>query len=199
MKVPTGTAQSELEVKRSRFLSYACPVYDPDEVKSALEHLRREHPQASHLVYAFITGDNGTVMGMSDDHEPKNTAGRPALEVLKGSGITNVLVMIIRYFGGTKLGTGGLVKAYTEATQQVLTLLPTEESIPRVHFRLILPYNLYQQAQGILSDCDADELKEEFATEITISGRIPQERFSQASDLISDLSSGSRSLILCDF
>ena len=132
MRVPTATKQAELVIKRSRFIAYAYPIQSSDEVKPLVKELWREHSQATHIVQAFVLGARGDEFGMSDNHEPKNTAGRPALEVLKGSELTNILVLIVRYFGGTKLGTGGLVKAYTEAVQAVIAELPSERLVDHV-------------------------------------------------------------------
>lgn len=194
MRVPTQTSQAEFEVKRSRFLSYAIPISDTDEVKPAVERLRKEHPQASHVVHAFIIGESADQFGMSDDHEPKNTAGRPVLEVLKGSGLTNILVMVVRYFGGTKLGTGGLVKAYTTSAQLALEHLPSEQIIRRYDIRVVCGYDLFQPVHTILLEHRADRLDSQFLTEVTITGRIPVQEYEEARTAIRDASSGEREL-----
>ena len=112
MKIPTARAEAEIEVKKSRFIAIAIPANSLEDVKKAVQQVRSEHPDATHVVHAAVIGKAGTIYSSSDDKEPKNTAGRPALEVVKGSGITDIAVCIVRYFGGTLLGTGGLVKAY---------------------------------------------------------------------------------------
>ena len=99
--------------KKSRFISLLYPVPDDHEVKKILKELRKEHPDSRHVVWSYVLGDAGTLYGLSDDGEPHGTAGRPVLEVLKGSGLTFAALFVIRYFGGIKLGTGGLVSAYT--------------------------------------------------------------------------------------
>ena len=103
-------------------------------ISSKVKQIRDEHPNATHVVHAAVIGPKGDLYSMSDDREPKNTAGRPALEVLKGSGVTNILVCIVRYFGGTLLGTGGLVKAYGDSTKEVLGVIKTEPLIAKVSF-----------------------------------------------------------------
>ncbi len=190
MRIPTTEEQAEIEIKRSKFISYSYPITSADEVRPLVKRLWSLHPNASHVVHAFILGKHGDHFGMSDDHEPKNTAGRPALEVLKGSGLTNILVLIVRYFGGTKLGTGGLVKAYTQSTQMVIADIPSEELIERTRFYLEVPYDLYTPIHTILLEHAADTLEEQFATEIKIEGRVPQDRFDSTKELILERSAG---------
>ena len=140
--VPLESRTLELFVKRSRFIAKAEKVSSPEEVKPLVRRRREEHPGCSHVVWAFVTGPpKSRTMGLSDDGEPKGTAGRPVLEVLKGSGITDTLVTVVRFFGGTKLGTGGLVRAYSDAARGVLENIPTEELIPgpATSCRLSLP------------------------------------------------------------
>ncbi len=198
MRIPTETRECEIEIKRSKFITYTFPVETTEDVKRHLKETWGLHPQASHVVQAYILGDHGDIFGMSDDHEPKNTAGRPALEVLKGSGLTRVLVLIVRYFGGTKLGTGGLVKAYTLAAQEGIARIASEELVDRSRFSLEIPYELYTPAQSILADCEADALEEDFGTVITIRGRIPASRFGEANAAVTDRSAGKCSLTLLE-
>src|SRR6056297_2586324 len=128
MKQPAGAARFELEVKRSRFIAEIQSCTDRRTAERHIDQQRANHPHAAHVVYAFSLGErNSQQFGMSDDGEPKGTAGRPALEVLKGSGVTDCVLTIVRYFGGTKLGTGGLVHAYGDAAKGVFSVLPTKE------------------------------------------------------------------------
>ena len=128
MKVLKEEKQAELVVKKSRFISIARICSSPADVKRIVDETRARFPDATHVVHAAVMGSQ---FSFSDDHEPRNTAGRPALEVLKGSGITNIIVLIIRYFGGTLLGTGGLVKAYGDSTKLVLDGIKTDELIEK--------------------------------------------------------------------
>ena len=136
----------------------------------------------------------GSQFSFSDDHEPKNTAGRPALEVLKGSGITNIIVLIIRYFGGTLLGTGGLVKAYGDSTKLVLDGIKTEELVEKTSFALTIGYEMYESTKRLLASVAADSIKEDFGTEISITGTIPVSNKDALASQISDLSNGKRSV-----
>ena len=167
MKVLKEERRTELIVKKSRFISIARTCNDPSEVKRIVDETRAQYPDATHVVHAAVMGNQ---FSFSDDHEPKNTAGRPALEVLKGSGITNLIVLIIRYFGGTLLGTGGLVKAYGDSTKLVLDGIETEELVEKTPFSLTIGYEMYENTKRILAAVNADSVREDFGTEITISG-----------------------------
>lgn len=190
MKVLLETAKSEIEVKKSRFISIAIPTRTLDEVKAAVSETRREYPDATHVVHSAVVGDSGTMFSSSDDKEPKNTAGRPSLEVLKGSGITNITVCTIRYFGGTLLGTGGLVKAYGDSTKEVLKIVRTEELIEMIDFALLLPYELYNRVKRLLDESGATSLNESFETGIRITGQIPLENKELFNSGILDIGQG---------
>ena len=119
MKFTTTSATNTHEVKQSKFIAYLMPYTD---YKSTLEQLKEEHPKARHFVtaYRYLNEYNQVVEHSSDDGEPKGTSGKPSLMVLQGQEIINSAVIIVRYFGGTKLGTGGLVRAYSDAVNLVL-------------------------------------------------------------------------------
>lgn len=113
-------ASAEIEEKKSRFIGVILPVRTEEEVTRHLEELRKEHYKARHLCFAYILGEQGKNKRASDDGEPSGTAGRPILSVLEGYELTNTLLVVIRYFGGILLGTGGLVRAYTEAAREAV-------------------------------------------------------------------------------
>ena len=173
MKRLLETATTEIEIKKSRFISIAYPVESLEEVKEKVILTRSLHPNATHVVHSAVVGKSGTLFSSSDDREPKNTAGRPSLEVLKGSGITNICVCTVRYFGGTLLGTGGLVKAYGDSTKEVLKIVKTEELIDRESFTAVMQYNHYTLAKRLLDETTATDITEDFGVGITIKGKIP--------------------------
>ena len=191
MKVLKEEKQAELVVKKSRFISIARMCSSPADVKRIVDETRTQYPDATHVVHAAVMGNQ---FSFSDDHEPKNTAGRPALEVLKGSGITNIIVLIIRYFGGTLLGTGGLVKAYGDSTKLVLDGIKTEELVEKSSFSLTIGYEMYENTKRLLASVAADSIKEDFGTEIVITGTIPVSNKDTLASQISDLSNGKRSV-----
>ena len=173
MKRLLETATTEIEIKKSRFISIAYPVESLEEVKEKVILTRSLHPNATHVVHSAVVGKSGTLFSSSDDREPKNTAGRPSLEVLKGSGITNICVCTVRYFGGTLLGTGGLVKAYGDSTKEVLKIVKTEELIERESFTAVMQYDHYTLAKRLLDETTATDITEDFGVGITIKGKIP--------------------------
>ncbi|BFM06609.1 YigZ family protein [Halioxenophilus aromaticivorans] len=119
--VPAQPCSAELEIKRSRFIAYLQPASDRSQALAALQTVREQHPQARHVCWAYIAGSpTTTVRSMSDDGEPSGTAGRPMLAVLEHSGLGEVIVAVVRYFGGIKLGMGGLQRAYSDAVSLVL-------------------------------------------------------------------------------
>ena len=173
MKRLLETATTEIEIKKSRFISIAYPVESLEEVKEKVILTRSLHPNATHVVHSAVVGKSGTLFSSSDDREPKNTAGRPSLEVLKGSGITNICVCTVRYFGGTLLGTGGLVKAYGDSIKEVLKIVKTEELIERESFTAVMQYDHYTLAKRLLDGTTATDITEDFGVGITIKGKIP--------------------------
>jgi len=121
--VPAGYLERETEVKKSRFIARVAPVGSRDEVKTWLEQAQQDHPDARHICWAYQIGRPGAAAeaAMNDDGEPSGTAGKPILSVIQHKDMGDVLVMVIRYFGGIKLGAGGLVRAYAGAAESVLS------------------------------------------------------------------------------
>ena len=195
MLIPKGKSLETIEIKKSRFISIGMYVSSAEEAREIVKATRKEYSDSSHVVHAFLSGTSADIFGFSDDREPSGTAGRPVLEVVKGSGITNIIVLVVRYFGGTKLGTGGLVKAYTEAAQKVIESLPVEELVFRVCFKLDFTYDLYDQILKILKRHSAEFKEPVFDTEIHISGKLPEEEFGSVSEEIRDVSAGKIRLI----
>ena len=187
MRILKEEKQVELIVKKSRFVAVAKICNNISEVKTITEEIRSLHPGANHVVHAAVVGNQ---FSFSDDHEPKNTAGRPAFEVLKGSGITNIIILIVRYFGGTLLGTGGLVKAYGDSAKLVLENIETEELVEKSSFSFSIPYDLYESTNHILTELQSSEIKEDFGTVIEISGKLPKDNKESLVQKIMNLSNG---------
>src|SRR5690349_10933381 len=150
--VPAGHARVEIRVVNSRFIASAGPAATVEAARAFIAAVRAEMPDASHHVHAYIVGHGATTtLGMSDDGEPSGTAGRPVMAVLRGSGLGDVVLVVTRYFGGTLLGIGGLVRAYGDAAKAVLAALPREEKVERRAVVLTLPYAAYEPARRILT------------------------------------------------
>ncbi|MDA3957430.1 YigZ family protein [Oceanispirochaeta sp.] len=194
--IPAGMAENEFTLKKSKFISLVYPVLDDLEVKSHLKRLRQEHPGSSHVVWSYVLGDAGTLYGLSDDGEPHGTAGRPVLEVLKGSGLTFITLFVIRYFGGTKLGTGGLVSAYTRAAQEVLSLVETREKMEYSRVALVCSYSQFEGIKSILEQAAIQDLQEEFTDLVHLKGEVPDKYREACQKEIQDYSSGQVNLIV---
>ncbi len=120
MKSIIKTVNSEIIINKSKFINYLIPVTTAEEVKDKLSDLRKKYKDANHHCYAYVIGKNQEIQKYSDDGEPSKTAGMPMIEVLKKQGLTNILTVSIRYFGGIKLGAGGLVRAYTKSVSEAI-------------------------------------------------------------------------------
>lgn len=173
LRTPTNTVEKELIFKKSRFITIATKVKNYEELKELINNTKKEHPNANHVVHAAIMGNQGTIFSFSDDREPKNTAGKPAFEVLKGSNLTNIAILIIRYFGGTLLGTGGLVKAYGESAKNILLDIESEELIRKSSFELKTAYERYEKEKLLLNKYPTEIIEEKFETSVTIKGILP--------------------------
>ena len=154
--------KAELMFKNSRFVAEATPVNSPDEARALWKYRKDTYDNGGHIVYAFAVGSSGGIMGCSDDGEPSGTAGRPALEVVKNCGITNLIVTIARWYGGIKLGTGGLVKAYTEAAQLALENAPVRELQFMSHINFALSYPLLESARKRLDELNFECFSEKY-------------------------------------
>lgn len=167
--IPAGESRVELQVKNSRFIGRAAYTPTIEAAKAFIERIKGEEPHHSHAVYAFAVGHGTSVThGMSDAGEPSGTAGRPALAVVKGSGLGDLTIVIIRHFGGTKLGTGGLVKAYTETAQLALAELPVTEKVERHTVNLTVPYHFYEPCLRLVAEYEGQVESETFAAEVTL-------------------------------
>ncbi|MBR0486325.1 MAG: YigZ family protein [Treponema sp.] len=172
MFVPAAPASAELIIKGSRFLSEVFIIQNQAEVRTIIKEQKNKYSDATHVCHAFISGKNAEVMGMSDDGEPGGTAGRPMLDVLKGRSVTNILVTVTRWFGGTLLGTGGLVHAYGDSVKQVLDKLELVELIDKSSFSFKCDYAQYQVLKKLMQNYKLYDVTEDFGSVITISGQI---------------------------
>ncbi|HSK67570.1 MAG TPA: YigZ family protein [Anaerolineales bacterium] len=189
--VPLHEIRREHVVVNSRFIATLGPVANAEEARAFLARIRREFADASHNVPAYILGGGNTVTEyFSDDGEPSGTAGRPALTVLRGSGLGDVAVVVTRYFGGTLLGTGGLVRAYTESTQMVVNAVGRGRRVP-VHVAMAaIPYNLLERVRLVVKRNHGEVLGEDFAADITMTLQFPVESFDTFQQELRELSSG---------
>lgn len=189
--VPLNEIRREHIVVNSRFIATLGPVSGTDEARTFIARIKQEFAEASHNVSAYIIGGGNTVTEyFSDDGEPSGTAGRPALTVLRGSGLGNVALVVTRYFGGTLLGTGGLVKAYTESTQLVVNAVGRGRRVP-VHVAMAaIPYNLLERVRLMVTRNQGEVLGEDYAADITMTLQFPVESFDGFQNELRELSAG---------
>lgn len=158
----------------SRFIAQLAPTAGVAEARAFIAAQRAAMPDASHHVYAYVIGHGAsTTLGMSDDGEPPGTAGRPTLAVLQGSGLGDATLVVTRYFGGTLLGTGGLVHAYGDAAKAVLAIARRAEKIERRTLELLLPYAAYEQARRLVAAHSGSLLEETFAADVMLRVYLP--------------------------
>lgn len=190
--IPAGDLFIEEEIKHSRFISYLFHCTSELDLKRTLADLKLQYPGASHYCYAFVAGaPSDTVnIGASDDGEPSGSAGRPMLAALQGRNIGEVAAVVIRYFGGTKLGVGGLVRAYSLGLKKGLPLLATELKQVRYRGQLLCGYHQLKDVEHVFSRCDVVINDKIFTDNIDIEFAIPRRFQSILNQELATLSQG---------
>lgn len=187
------TGYSEVVEKKSRFLGEAWPVSSVEETEEILNSIRKKYYDARHHVFAYRIGENA-VEKASDDGEPSRTAGFPILSILKNENITNVMVVVTRYFGGTLLGTGGLVRAYSLAAQQAVADAGILMKEPFARYRIPLDYTMLGKVQYMLNEHEWPILDTEYADKVVLKVMIPEERCAAFEKEFTDLVNGTVTL-----
>jgi uncharacterized YigZ family protein len=189
--IPAQETRIEIKVLNSRFIATAAPVFSVDEAKGFIARVKSEFADASHNVPAYLIGHGATIVAhCHDDGEPSGTAGRPALAVLQGSGLGDVAVVVTRYFGGTKLGTGGLVRAYGDAVRQLLAVLPRARKVPTHTALVAAPYRLFERLRLTIADHQGQILDQDFASDVTLTARFAVEHFPPFQEALREMSNG---------
>ena len=190
--IPAGAVRVEEEIKRSRFITSLAPAPTVEAARALIAAVSAEFADANHNCWAYVVGPpcSTSQVGMSDDGEPHGTAGRPMLNVLLHSGVGDIAAVVTRYFGGTLLGTGGLVKAYSGGVQLALASLPTVERVPRAEVTVVVGYSAVTPLQRLLPQYEVEILNQEFETDATFHLRLPQERLAAFSAAVVELTNG---------
>lgn len=194
--VPLAKAQaphiSRLEIKKSRFLAQSFHARSEKEARAAIEELKKSHRDATHNCWAFVAGKPADTahIGFSDDGEPSGTAGRPILNVLLHSGIGEIALVVTRWFGGIKLGTGGLVRAYQESAAVNLGALPLGRFTPSRNARMIVPYQFIEPVKRLLATNGASVQSEKFGEYAEFEISAPLEACATLSADVAAASSG---------
>ncbi len=164
----SGMASGEFRDRGSKFIAYAYPAYNEDEWKAALEDIRKLHPKARHHCYAYRLGLDQNNFRANDDGEPSGTAGRPILGQIDSFGLTYVIVIVIRYFGGTLLGTSGLINAYRESTALALQEADIVERTVEEIYRLSFDYGLMGNVMSSIEHLQLNMIGQNFDTSATV-------------------------------
>lgn len=184
----------EETIKSSRFLSELLICESQSQAREIIKAQKEKYSDATHVCHAFITGAQGEVMGMSDDGEPSGTAGRPMLDVLKGRKCTNAMLTVTRWFGGTLLGTGGLVKAYSGGAKQVIAAADAQNAfvplIAKKDFSFSIDYSSLKPIRLMMENYSLFDVNEAFDTNVTLSGQIAQTEFEEFAKHLKEMSNG---------
>lgn len=182
-----GRSDALYKEKGSKFLAFAFPVSTEEEIKKYQEELRKEYYDARHHCYAWRLGLSDQAWRANDDGEPSHSAGDPILGQIRSFELTNVLVVVVRYFGGTKLGVGGLINAYKTATEEALTKAKSVEIFEKVELDLKFPYEILSTVERLISDLDIKVVNRDFQANCRIIGSIRKDSLESLNNRIKDL------------
>lgn len=173
--IPAKTVSTEIEVKRSRFIAYLSHTHGSAQAKAFIADLKEKYPDARHHCYGFVAGspNDSNQYGFSDDGEPSGTAGMPIFNHLKHKDIGEVCIVVVRYFGGTKLGTGGLARAYGDAAKAVLEIAELKSYIAMEAITLELDFSQEQLVRKIISEADGEITGVEYGSNIVLTAKVP--------------------------
>ncbi len=180
----------ELEEKKSRFIATTLPISSQEEALEFIEQMKKKYWDARHNCYAYVLGDRHEIQRFSDDGEPGGTAGKPMLDVLLGEDIHNMAVVVTRYFGGTLLGTGGLVRAYSGAVKEGLAHSVILEKSSGKKLLLTTNYSDLGKVQYLLLENSIPILSEDYGAAVNFEVLVPSEEESKLKELLTDGTNG---------
>ncbi|CAI3232410.1 YigZ family protein [uncultured Desulfovibrio sp.] len=189
---PDAPHCTELVIRRSRFLAQSAHTSGPTAARAFVEALRRRHTDATHNCWAYVAGPPGHTaqIGSSDDGEPHGTAGRPMLQVLLHSPVGEICVVVSRWFGGVKLGTGGLVRAYQDSVRQNLESLVLCERVPQIRLMVTVDYACLDALRRLLPVHEVSIVDEDYAVAASLTLRLPEEQESAFCAALAGVSNG---------
>lgn len=193
-KIITQNEEGYYEEKKSKFISYLSYVESEEEALSFLSSIKKKHYDAKHNCFAMIIGADSSLTRSSDDKEPHGTAGMPILEVLKGAGLTNVICVVTRYFGGTLLGTGGLVRAYSEATRDAVSKATIATITYTADISITVDYSLVNSIQYYLNNNSIKLIDTVYSENVSFIVRVAHESASDTVKEFTELCNGRGSI-----
>lgn len=189
--IPATEHRIETRVSNSRFIATISPAFTIDQARDFISGISDKYQDATHNVPIYLIGHGSSkTTHANDDGEPSGTAGRPALAVLEGSGLGDTALVITRYFGGTKLGTGGLVKAYSDSARKVISSVPKAVKVQVHKFELEVPYPLFENVSRIIHSSGGSIITQEFTEVVTLVGTIPVKKYPDFERLITESTRG---------
>ncbi|QYJ75458.1 YigZ family protein [Shewanella sp. FJAT-52076] len=190
--IPAGELVFEEEIKASRFITLLDHCDSEAKLKSVLTDVKMRYPGASHYCWAYVAAapDNSVAMGSSDDGEPAGSAGRPMLATLQGSGLGEVMAIVVRYYGGTKLGVGGLVRAYTSGIKKALTTLETRLKELKYPSSLRCDYAQLADIEYLLGKYGADISRRDFSGAVNLEFVLAKDKLTPLNQDLATLSAG---------
>lgn len=188
--ITSEKGHGEVVEKKSRFIAHVIPVNSEEEALEIIESLKKEYWDARHNCYAFVCGANNEVQRFSDDGEPQGTAGKPILEVLLNKNVHNTLILVTRYFGGTLLGTGGLIRAYGQAALEGLKDAKIEEVFEGVAFELSVDYESIGKIKYNMVQFGVGDAEEEYGEEVILKIQMKKADFEKFKTSVIDATSG---------
>ena len=188
--ITSEKGQGEVVEKKSRFIAHVIPIASEEEALETIEALKKEYWDARHNCYAFCLGANNEVQRFSDDGEPQGTAGKPILEVLLNKNVHNTLILVTRYFGGTLLGTGGLIRAYGQAAVEGLKNAEIQAVFDGVSFDLAVDYESIGKIKYNMVQFGVGDAEEEYTDGVTLKIRMKKADFDKFKTSVIDATSG---------
>ena len=182
-------SNAEFKDRGSRFIAFAFPIETADDFKKELQALKKEHPKAVHHCFAYRIGTDGNNFRSSDDGEPSGTAGKPILGQIDSKGLTNVAVIVVRYWGGTMLGVPGLINAYKTAAALALQVTPAVEKQIEVNYSIEFDYTLMNEVMMVMKQFNCTINSSEMQLFCVIKAGIPKNRFEEVLNRLHDLQS----------
>lgn len=194
--VPANPHRVDNEIQRSRFITDLAPAPDVAAAKAFIDTIRAEFPDATHHCWAYLVGPPGSSaqVGMSDDGEPHGTAGRPMLHVLSHAEVGDVVAVVTRYYGGTKLGKGGLARAYSGGVQDALNQLPTREKVTYCQARVAADYTWVQDLERLFERLAVQVNHVDYAAAVRFELAVPEDRTQSFAEQLEQITHGALSV-----
>ena len=194
--IPATVHRVQETIQRSRFITTVSHAPGSTVAREFVKQIRSEFPDATHHCWAFVAGPPGSTsqVGASDDGEPHNTAGKPMLNALLHSGVGEIVAVCTRYYGGVKLGTGGLSRAYSSGVKLALDLLPTEPKIDRVAVEIVIGYETVTELHRIMTDMEVVVESEDYGERVRFRCGVPAVGFETFSAAVADATNGTGSV-----